>query len=188
MPAVVLLGIVVAVVVRAWPLPASVPVHFDLAGRPDRFASPWVAVLGFTLLPLAVIIAGIFLDEVWARQERRKRFNWVSLIDELIVGIIGAGAVDYFPRVAGGQTNIAPPWRMMGLWALIAVAAAWVLEIMRRHEPTEPVRAGAEAAGEVAEMREKMRRGSGGGTGRRRARGGGSLFSAGWRLCWRSSR
>ena len=68
------------------PLPVEVPVQFTSGGMPGRTGSPWEA-LGITLgISIFFLALSVVLDELWVRQEKKKYFNWVSLLDEIIIG------------------------------------------------------------------------------------------------------
>jgi hypothetical protein len=78
--------------VAEWP--SHVPLQVGWTGKVTAWGSPWLALglvagLGFFFIGLTVL-----LDELWARQESRKRFNVLSLLDEfvlsLMVGIQGS--------------------------------------------------------------------------------------------------
>jgi hypothetical protein len=137
LPAAAVLGGLVASMVAAWPFPQRMPLHFDFYGRPDRYGSPWEAVVVFSAVLLLLLIGSIALDETWARQETRKRFNWLGLLDELVIGFVGGTGIGAFALVAEGKTDFTFPWRMGVMLALAAVPAAAVLEVLRPHRPSE---------------------------------------------------
>lgn len=82
-------------------------------------------VILILLMGLACIALSAYGDELWARQETRKRFNWLSLIDEALVGFLAS-------------TLVASAMQFP-LWALPvgAVALAVILELMRPYRPFE---------------------------------------------------
>lgn len=82
-------------------------------------------VIEVMLTGLLGIGISVLIDELWARQESRKTFNWLSLIDEAVVGVIAG--------------TLIPSAKHLALWALPvgAVAAATVLELLRPYRPTE---------------------------------------------------
>lgn len=90
---------------------------FGNAGRPS-------GVLVLAALGAFYISLSAYGDELWARQESRKCFNWLSLFDEALVGFMAVSMVGRH-----------------GLWMLLvpicAVGAAIVLELMRPYWPTE---------------------------------------------------
>jgi uncharacterized membrane protein len=87
-PAVAALIFIIVYTIVMGPLPSNAPIHWDFHGQIDNYGSPY---LGFGIIVgLSVIFIGIsvLFDELWARQEKRKRFNWFSLFDELTVGFM----------------------------------------------------------------------------------------------------
>lgn len=84
-----------------------------------------VDVITIGLLGLMLIAFSVLGDELWARQETRKTFNWLSLIDEALVGYYAGALIPSASHVA--------------LWTLPAgaVAGAVVLELVRPYRPSE---------------------------------------------------
>lgn len=146
-------------VIQMLPLPARVPIHFDMAGQPNGYGSPWLGaglMLGLSVFYLAVSALG---DELWARHERRKRFNWLSLFDEAIIGFlvgmnIAALQVAREPQpVFHFPSTIVLP--LMGL----AVLAAIILEFKRPHVPSEEAVATEDATALKEKLTERFRAG-----------------------------
>ncbi len=108
-------------------LPNRLPIRFGLHGQPVAYGSPW-CVFGITVT-LALIFIGlsVVMEELWARQERRKHFNFLVLLDELVVGImIGIQIGCLISRPA-----CLFPWRYMLGFAGGAVAVGAWLEHIR---------------------------------------------------------
>jgi hypothetical protein len=156
LPAAAIVGALAVTIIRAWPFPGQMPLQFDFAGRPQRFGSPWEGVIAFGVICLLLLVGSIALDEVWAREEQRKRFNWLSLLDELVIGFTGGIGVVSFALLADGQTHFTMPWRTALALALAAATAAAVLEMFRPHRPSEPAPA-ADGDVQVEELLERMR-------------------------------
>jgi hypothetical protein len=115
-----------------------VPVHFGLDGRADRWGSVielWLALVG---VPLGIIIGSAFLDEVYARTEDRKRFNWLSLLDEGVVGFFLGMTIHVAPQLAAREPELKGFFIPSLTLAAAAMAAAAVLERMRPHHPAPP--------------------------------------------------
>lgn len=132
-PALALIGYIIARFVSSMPLPDRVPLHFNLAGQPDRWGSPWelfAVTVGLSVLYLGIAVLG---DELWARQERSKSFNWISLLDELVTGTM-AGVFALYGDFGGA---IVPPGIEMAVWPVLAVLAASVLEYFRPYVPRD---------------------------------------------------
>jgi uncharacterized membrane protein len=88
-PALAILVVLIIYIATAGELPAKAPVHFNTEGVADSYGSP-LLVFAFTIgLSAGYIILSVFLDELWARQESAKAFNWLSLLDEIVVGSMG---------------------------------------------------------------------------------------------------
>ncbi len=117
------------------PWPESIGLHFGADGRPDRYGSPWELLLWAMLFPCFFIIGSVVLDEIWARQEPRKRFNYLALTDELIVGLMAGVIVRQLELASKGDIDIVLPWRAGLLAALAAAAAAVIMELLRPHRP-----------------------------------------------------
>ena len=109
LPAIAALIIFIVSIVNAGPLPTEVPVHFNLGGEPDRYGSPWLAfglVIGISVLFTAL---SVFLDELWAKQEKKKSFNWLSLLDELVVGAMVGISIGYLRFIESGEESFGFP-------------------------------------------------------------------------------
>ena len=80
-PPVAALLVLAVYIIGAGQLPATAAVHFGKGGLPDSFGSPWM-VFGLTIgLSVLYILISVLIDELWARQEKSKKFNWLSLMD-----------------------------------------------------------------------------------------------------------
>jgi len=134
LPAAGLLAFVIYRFVAAVPLPDRVPLHFDFAGNPNQWGSAW-ALLGL-VVGLGTLYLGmsILADELWARQEGRKTFNWLSVIDEAVIAFFAvttAGYGDFRHAVT------VPGWTMIAALIAASVIFASVLEYIRPFVPHE---------------------------------------------------
>jgi hypothetical protein len=115
-------------------LPAQAPVHYDLKGIPDGFGSPWSS-LALTL-GLSILFIGVsfIIDETWARQEKRKTFNWLSLFDEITVGFLVGVSAGYLDSLQSGTFTFPTTYTMVlaGGATLLAI----VLEVVRPYRPS----------------------------------------------------
>ena len=57
----------------------SISVGMVVPTRWGSVAELWVALV---FLPLAMLVGSVCLDELFVRHERRRQFNWLSLLDE----------------------------------------------------------------------------------------------------------
>ena len=116
-------------------LPGKVPYHFAFNGRPDAYGSMPVVmamILGISLLFLVISISG---DEGWARSEKKKAFNWLSLLDEIFLGLLVGVAVGYLTYLQAGETNIIFPWANVLIFSGAATVLAALLELVRPFNP-----------------------------------------------------
>ena len=131
LPALAVLAVFLAVLFMSLPLPSWAPVHFGFDGEPDRYGNPWGFVgfiIGFSLFFIA--LSG-FLDEQWARQEKKKSFNWLCWLDDIVVGWIGAVGAGYLLFLRDGGHNFTLPWGLTGIMAGGAVVLSLILESIR---------------------------------------------------------
>ena len=89
LPAVALwVGFIIWFVSRRTQWPSRVPLQVDWFGNVTSWGSPWLAFGLVVGLGLFFIGLTVLLDELWARQESRKRFNALSLLDEFVVSLM----------------------------------------------------------------------------------------------------
>ena len=132
-PAALLWVVMVVTFWRSWPLPDPAPVHFGGNGYPDRWGAQWempLVVLAVSLFAFAISIA---VDEFWVRQERTKRFNWASLIDEGFLGFLTATTIQYAEALETSPHLMRHSWALTAGLVMIPVLAAVLLEFMRPH-------------------------------------------------------
>jgi len=135
LPAIAAFAILIVYIITSGPLPARVPVHFGLGGEPDAYGSPW-SVFGLIVgLSVFFILLSAFLDELWARQEETKAFNWLSLFDDIAVGVMVGINLGYlaFLRQSGGSFGF--PWDYLSLVGGSAIILAAILEVIRPYRP-----------------------------------------------------
>ena len=129
-PAMVLWWIT-AIVIIAGGIIGSWPVNY--IGNINLF--PTARQFALQVLPISLFFIGlsIFLDELWARQEKRKTFNWLSLLDEVTVGFIVASGIARLCSVPITFTPFAMDYQIfiMGVIGLIFVLFAILIELRR---------------------------------------------------------
>ena len=118
---------------RVWPLPDPAPAHFGSDGYPDRWGAQWEIPLIVLLVSLVAIAVSIAVDEFWARQEKRKRFNWASPIDEVFLGFLSAMTFQYVEALETTPYLFRHSWSLTGGLVLIAALGAVLLEMIRPH-------------------------------------------------------
>jgi len=131
LPAIVVFVILIVYILIVSPLPAQAPVHFSLNGEPDKYGSPW-SVFGLVIgLSVFFILLSAFIDELWARQEKAKVFNWLSLMDDIVVGAMvgfSLGYLDYLRQTSGSLDS---PWGYLWLIGGSTAIVAVILEMIR---------------------------------------------------------
>jgi hypothetical protein len=160
-PAIGALAVFLVLVFGAGPLPADGPTHFGPDGHPNAYGSPALVFLLLSALCAGFIALSFWLDELWARQESRKTFNWLTLMDEVTVGAMtGLGAA--YLRVLAEPTPIftyGTPVGELLLFTLPTVAVAVYLELRRPYSPTNEQPAMVDTALLRKEMEQRMRQG-----------------------------
>ena len=84
----VLTGFIVWFLSRSEEWPSRVPLQVGWSGQVTTWGSPWLAFGIAAGLSLFFIALTALLDELWVRQESGKRFNYLSLLDELVVSLL----------------------------------------------------------------------------------------------------
>ncbi|MBN1690402.1 MAG: hypothetical protein JW901_05220 [Dehalococcoidia bacterium] len=150
LPALLLILAAVFFTVKALPLPDPAPVRFDLSGQPNTYGSPWIGSSLLLGLSVGFLILWLWLDELWARQEKKKTFNWMSLFDEFAIGSMCGVQIAYVNMLASPQRIFPFPWIEMVTACLLGTGLAVVLELIRpyRHYEKKPA---IENASQVAE-------------------------------------
>lgn len=136
LPALAALVLLIVYVINTGPLPAEAPIHFDIGGKPDADGSPWMVLGLLTGLSIFFIVLSAFLDELWARQEKTKRFNWLSLFDDIIVGSMVSFGLGYAASLQGDPITFSFPWKTLLLVAGVTTLLAVILEALRPCRPT----------------------------------------------------
>jgi hypothetical protein len=139
LPAVVIIIAAVIVTIQALPFPDPAPVHFDINGTPDGYGSPWLSSLLMLGLSLGYLAISVWMDELWARQEKRKHFNWLSLFDEVVIAGMCSVQIAYVNMLASKNFVFAFPWTELVLLIVLATGIAVVLEIYRPFRPYHKV-------------------------------------------------
>jgi hypothetical protein len=135
LPPAAVLAVLIGYLIYASPLPASAPVHFSASGVVDAYGSPW-SFLGVTIgFSVFFIGLSVFLDELWARQEKKKAFNWLSLLDDIVTGWMAGMGLGYLVALHNNADIFNFPWQ----YGLAAAGGALVLALIL--EKVRPYRA-----------------------------------------------
>jgi hypothetical protein len=140
LPAAAALVVYVVLLIKDAPFPSRVAVHFGTDGQPNAYGSPWSA-FGLTLgLSIFFILLSILLDEIWVRHENHKTFNWLSLLDDIVVGSMTGINLGYLAFLRNGDISFKYPWSYFSLVLGFSVVLALILEIFRPYRSyVEPV-------------------------------------------------
>jgi len=137
LPAILVFLATIAFTLMSLPLPDPAPVHFDVNGQPNGYGSPWMSTVILLVLSLFFIILSVILDELWARQETRKNFNWMSLFDEITVGDLCAVQIAYVNMLASSTYIFPFPWTTVLPVTIVITALAVALELLRPYRHYE---------------------------------------------------
>ncbi len=146
LPALLLIVIAVVITLMAFPLPDSAPTHFDISGKPDAYGSPWTSSLLLLGLSFGFLILSAWLDELWARQEKKKTFNWISLFDELAIGDMCGIQIVYVNMLRSSGQVFSFPWIEIALACGLATGLAVLLELIRPYRHYEKVYAATDTS------------------------------------------
>jgi len=119
--------------VRSWP--ARMPLSTTWRGEPNMWGSPWIGFAIVVGLGLAFMSVSTIMDEMWARQEGRKRFNVFALLDEALIGWLGGTQLAMVAAISQGASTIPYPWGAALLGATILAGGAAALESQRSFVP-----------------------------------------------------
>jgi len=126
-------GLSVATVGR-WP--ARIPLQLSWGGEPSVWGSPWIAFGLVAGIGLLLFCLGILADELWARQEGRKRFNVFALLDEVFIGWLVGTQAGVILTLLQAPSAYRYPWGP----ALACAGAAGLLALfLERQRPFAPV-------------------------------------------------
>ncbi len=103
-------GFVALFLFRISDWPNRVPLQIGWSGEPTTWGSPWIAFGLVVALGLFFLALTVLLDELWARQESHKRFNFLSLLDELVLGFLVTIQIAFLDAAAGGTATYQLPW------------------------------------------------------------------------------
>jgi hypothetical protein len=106
-------------------------------------------------LSLLFVFLSIVVDEVWARDEKKKTFNWASLFDDSLVGFLVGVSLGYLDFLTTGASAFSFPWGYIAVATGGATLLAILLEFWR---PFRPYPRRVEAVDTAALEREVRRR------------------------------
>lgn len=165
MPALALLGVLF---IALWQGRAyQVPMNFTADGMPGRMGPAWLLFLGLIVLSMVFLGVSVLVDELWARQERGKTFNWMAPLDEMAIGMLGGIAMGYlanFQPILGvftwqntARNTLREAWYWSIALTLFGLLFAVVLEWLRPYVPSPQTLTNVDTGSVQAEVRERMR-------------------------------
>jgi len=129
--AAVWVGFVAWFLSRASEWPSRVPLQVGWAGEVASWGSPWLAFGLVAGLGLFFIALTVVLDDLWAQQESRKRFNFLSLLDELVLSLLVTTQSAFLLAAMDGATVYRFPWAAVLLAVGVATLAGVLIELKR---------------------------------------------------------
>ncbi|MHB8084236.1 MAG: DUF1648 domain-containing protein [Dehalococcoidia bacterium] len=145
-PALLVLAIAVIFTLRAMPMSDQAPVHFNLSGQPDGYGSPLINSILLIGLSAGFLLLSAWLDELWARQEKKKTFNWISLFDELAVGDLCGIQIAYVNMLASPIKELPFPWAILAITCGGSTLLAVVLEMIRPYRHYKKIVSGEDVS------------------------------------------
>ncbi len=140
------------------PLPRPAPLHFALQGPGVYLRS--TRDLDLLLMgAFYIVLLSVVFDEAWSRQEVRKRFNSLSLLDEFGVALIVGGVWGYVLEVWHGPGNLLYSVGVPAVVLAGMVGMGALVELMRPCRPAEgPALASEDSEAVQAEIAERTAR------------------------------
>lgn len=124
--ATLLIGFVVIFLAKLSEWPSRIPLQIGWSGEPTTWGSPWIAFGLVVALGLFFLALTVLLDELWARQESHKRFNFLSLLDELVIALLVTIQVAFLQAAADGMAV----YRVPLVWFAAGVGGAVLLGVL----------------------------------------------------------
>ncbi len=134
-PAVLLIGMLLYALHQASPLPVYAPLHFNFYGRVNRWGDPREVFVTIVPLCLFWLGLGVLIDELWARSEVKRRFNWLSLLDEFTIAPLVAFTLYYLSLLRAPAPVFHLPVTQLVVLTGGAMGAAALLELLRPWRP-----------------------------------------------------
>ena len=149
----------IAATVTALPLPDQAAVHFGAGGIPDRYGSPWEMIGIVFGLSLMFMVISVCIDELWAQQEKKKAFNWLTLLDDIVIGgLIGTG-ISYLSFLGDDAATFSLPWSFIALCVMAVTVPAFFLELIRPLRPYRQPLLQGKTAGLQDELTQRLKNG-----------------------------
>ena len=112
----------------------KVAIHFDSKGLPNGYGSAWFSfglAIGLSILFIGLSIVSC---ESWAREEKKKTFNWLSLLDNITVPFLLSVSLGYLDYLKTAAATFVFPVQNMLLITGGAAAMSILLELLRPYK------------------------------------------------------
>lgn len=137
--------------VHSWP--DQVPLQIAWTGAPTTWGSKWIAFALVVGMGIFFLVLFALIDSLWAKQESKKRFNLLSLLDEVVIGLLVAVQAAFLYAAAAGEQI----YRVPLAWLLIIVGGEILLGVfVERLRPYRPSATALIPAGRLEEFREDV--------------------------------
>ena len=136
-----------------------VAIHFNSQGLPNGYGSAWFSfglAIGLSVLFIGI---SIIISEVWAREEKKKTFNWISLFDDVTVGFLVSVNLVYLDYLNTGAVTFVFPWQNVLLITGGATALAVLLELLRAFKNNPRLVAVTDTTAVEKEVEQRLKRG-----------------------------
>lgn len=129
-------GFIIWFASRSGQWPSRVPLQVDWSGHATSWGSPWLAFGLVVGLGLFFIALSFLLDELWVRQETRRRFNFLSLLDEFVLSLMVSMQGSFLLAASRGLDSYRIDWLTTGLFVCGAVLLGVLSEMKRPFKAT----------------------------------------------------
>jgi hypothetical protein len=137
----------------------TVAIHFNSQGLPNGYGSAWFSfglAIGLSVLFIGI---SIIISEIWAREEKKKTFNWISLFDDVTVGFLVSVNLGYLDYLNTGATTFVFPWQNVLLITGGATVLAVLLELLRPFRSNSRLVAVTDTTAVEKEVEQRLKRG-----------------------------
>ena len=137
----------------------TVAIHFNSQGLPNGYGSAWLSFglgLGLSILFIGI---SIIMCEVWAREEKKKTFNWISLFDDVTVGFLVGVNLGYLNYLNTDAATFVFPWQNTLLITGGAVVLGVLLELLRPFKSNPRLVTVSDTAAIEKEVEQRLKRG-----------------------------
>jgi hypothetical protein len=157
-PAIGTLVFIIIYTLVSGPLPSRAAIHFSFRGVPNSWASPYLVFAIVAGLSVLYIGISVLFDELWARQEKKKKFNWISLFDELSVGFLAGTYIGYIQYLKSGDLLFKFSWPIIAGVTVGLLVLASILDMLRPFRPAPQKVAFSDTAAREKDLADMIKR------------------------------